>query len=741
MPVYDIAIIGGGLSGLSAGAALSRKGYRVLLLEQHHVPGGCATTFKRKEFVMEAGLHAMDGHLIDESRHHSLLRYLGVLKHLNFLPLPEFFHLRSPQINFTFPHGTQKAKEALMEKFPGEGKAIQRYFRLIMGIQDELERLPRKRSQQVMEAPLFPYRYPKLTFNYRRSVGSYLDHITDNDDLKLILLGNLLYYHDDPYSMSLLFFAKAQASFIHYGGYFIKGGSQQLSNALVQVIRKNKGEVLLGKMAEEILIKNGQAAGVRFRDTFRPTMAKESVVAKQVIHSGALPLLPDLLKGEQRKLIQKKIKGMEAATSLFCVYIGFSREIADVTGGNYSTFFQDASVKKLKDLKSSYRGPWEQRGFVFVDYSRVDAALAPPNKAFGVICTSDNLADWEGLDEATYKQKKQAAADILLHRLEEAMPGISERIEYCEAATARTIKHYTQNPAGAPYGFAQTPSQAGMNRPGSRSPVKNLLLAGTWTFPGGGFTGALVSGFLAATEAIEQLGKPENLASGKAYKDEREMLLLHKGELGPNTQELILQKPEGFEYRPGQYIHLGLSGSTGLPLDMPIRTLSIASHPSEEVLRFIMRHSSSPYKVACSSLEPGEKVLVFGPEGNFTLQENGRDPVFLVAGIGISPVLPMLQELEVRQYKGRVSLLYTNRNEEDATCHGELENVKLEGWDYHPVFTSQRERITKKDIQELEAFKQRDYYIVGGTSFLESMRQILDELLLLSSQIFTDDFG
>ena len=59
--IYDIIIIGGGLGGLTAGAKLAKEGRSVLLLEQHNRPGGYATSFKRKDFIMEVGLHEMDG--------------------------------------------------------------------------------------------------------------------------------------------------------------------------------------------------------------------------------------------------------------------------------------------------------------------------------------------------------------------------------------------------------------------------------------------------------------------------------------------------------------------------------------------------------------------------------------------------------------------------------------------------------------------------------------------------------
>ena len=58
---YDAIVIGAGLGGLTAGAQLAKEGKKVLLIEQHSIPGGCATTFKRKDLKIEVGLHMIDG--------------------------------------------------------------------------------------------------------------------------------------------------------------------------------------------------------------------------------------------------------------------------------------------------------------------------------------------------------------------------------------------------------------------------------------------------------------------------------------------------------------------------------------------------------------------------------------------------------------------------------------------------------------------------------------------------------
>ncbi|MCI5217975.1 MAG: FAD-dependent oxidoreductase [Candidatus Electrothrix sp. LOE2] len=54
-------IIGGGLGGLTAGAKLTKDGYKVLLIERNHKPGGCATTFKKINQQID-GNEAQDEH-------------------------------------------------------------------------------------------------------------------------------------------------------------------------------------------------------------------------------------------------------------------------------------------------------------------------------------------------------------------------------------------------------------------------------------------------------------------------------------------------------------------------------------------------------------------------------------------------------------------------------------------------------------------------------------------------------
>ena len=56
---WDTIIIGTGIGGMSCGAALAKMGHRVLMLEQHYLPGGYTHMFARKGYEWDVGVHAI----------------------------------------------------------------------------------------------------------------------------------------------------------------------------------------------------------------------------------------------------------------------------------------------------------------------------------------------------------------------------------------------------------------------------------------------------------------------------------------------------------------------------------------------------------------------------------------------------------------------------------------------------------------------------------------------------------
>ncbi|AXG71128.1 phytoene desaturase (lycopene-forming) [Kordia sp. SMS9] len=607
---YNTIIIGGGLAGLVAGATLSKFGKKVLLIEQHHKPGGCATTFKRGNFIIEVGLHEMSG-LVENSSLKNIFKMLDVEEHVQFEKVPEFYGIVSDKNDFVLPHGYDAATKALIDKYPEDKKGINRFIKLIAGVRREAVKLPRSPLKRKLIYPLMPLLYSNLTEASRHTVGSWLDKYITNENAKLDLVAHIVYWGDDPYTLSMFYFGTPFSGFIEGGGHFIKGGSQQLSNYLASYIEKNGGSVLLGKIAEKINIKDGKATGVTFRDSFNKSIEAITISCDNVVANCAIPLVPSMLNEPYATELQQKISSKSNSCSLLCMYLGFSTDIKKFGVKYYSNVFQGEDVNTLKDIKQNHIGDWEKRRFIFVDYGKVDAGLTPPDKSEGVICAADYLESWENLNEEDYKAKKEEIAQILLQRIEKQFPGIRDSIEYYEVSTPKTIQRYTLNPSGSVYGYAQSKEQTGNKRFRDNFLLPNLYFASAWAFPGGGFEGTIQGGFLVALQMNQDKTwtKPEEIN----YNDNRTVTLLDRKEIDPKMLELSFEKPPQFHSQKGQYAILKLLNPKVTKLDLPYRWLPVASIEKEKELRFHIQLDGSSFSKSCQQLSIGEKSLILGP--------------------------------------------------------------------------------------------------------------------------------
>jgi len=477
---YDVIIIGAGLGGLTAGAKLAKEGKRVLVLEQHDRPGGCATTFQRRDFTMEVGLHEMDG-LHPGDIKQRIFEDIGLGDRVSFLPVPEFYRFINERYDLVIPHDPEKAANLLKKSFPGEEKGIDAYFYHVLN------------ARRVMVAQ---------KGKADRSLGVFLDEIIGDEDLKLVLLGNLGYFHDDPYSLSWLYYLNAQGSYYGGAASFIQGGSQNLSNALSQLITEQGGKVMLNQLVTSVDYRNKKVSGVTFQEQKGKNKGQvEQAGAPRIIMNGSVPGLCRLLSKKDAAPLAKSIKDLAIGASLLTVYYGFNKALQKLGNKNYSTFIFDESVRSQKDILGNNHSDFSTRSFTFVDYGQVDARLAPEGKSVGAVCAIDYPSDWEGLERNEYMRMKADVADTFTGRLEKILPGFREAVEYVEVATSLSVERFTLNPKGAVYGFAQHP---GRSLDYLSALPENVFIASAWGKIGGGFSGAMVNGYLTALDVLRK---------------------------------------------------------------------------------------------------------------------------------------------------------------------------------------------------------------------------------------------
>ena len=129
--MWDTIVIGLGISGLTAGAALARCGQRVLVLEQHSVAGGLTQTFQRHDWTFATGVHYVSGVGPDPGPDGQVGRMLHWLTDsaLQFGPCGNPYDIvRLPGFEFGIAHPQAALRAALAARFPAQQAAITAWF-------------------------------------------------------------------------------------------------------------------------------------------------------------------------------------------------------------------------------------------------------------------------------------------------------------------------------------------------------------------------------------------------------------------------------------------------------------------------------------------------------------------------------------------------------------------------------------------------------------------------------------
>ncbi len=130
-----MVVIGAGNGGLTAAATLCLFGLKPLVLEQHNLPGGFASSFVRGRFEFEPSLHELREYGTDDNKGEvrEMLESFGVFG--EFLPVPEAYHLIIPgKLDVRMPFGEEAYKAEMEKLVPGSKDAVEKYFQLCKDI-------------------------------------------------------------------------------------------------------------------------------------------------------------------------------------------------------------------------------------------------------------------------------------------------------------------------------------------------------------------------------------------------------------------------------------------------------------------------------------------------------------------------------------------------------------------------------------------------------------------------------
>ena len=506
--VYDAIIIGAGLGGLSCAAAFARQGFKPLVLEQHRIPGGYATSFKRPGgFTFDVSLHSTTVGMREGVA--NLISGFPEIEDITFVPHKTLYRVIYPEHDIRVPYKNVPAYiKNLQDLFPEEKQGIEGIFADMKGLTDDLNKYQQTGGQVDMNN--FPKDFPYLFKNFNRTWGAMLEDRIQDAKLKTIISALWGYFGLPPSKLSAFYYAMPLIGYLEEGGYYPFGTSQAISDAFAGIIKGKGGEIKLNTRVAKILAKDHTAFGVRTED------GTEYHGRAVVSNANSVDTFTKMI--DEKEHLARYLKRMEkfsTSFSTFQVWLGLKKDLVGEVGIEDTEIFYNTGYDIEADYKAVIECDMTDPGFGLTLYDNLYQGYSPKDKNTINIISTQGYEHWktfetdyfEGKKEA-YNREKKRIADILIDRVEEILlPGLRGAIDIIEIGTPLTNVRYTSNTRGAIYGWDQTLENSGNRRVDHRTPIKNLYLSGAWTFPGGGYGACIPSGLICFSKVIEDWQK------------------------------------------------------------------------------------------------------------------------------------------------------------------------------------------------------------------------------------------
>ncbi|MDO4489248.1 MAG: FAD-dependent oxidoreductase, partial [Eubacteriales bacterium] len=121
---YDVVVVGAGNAGLSAAVSCAVKGKKTLLIDQHNLPGGCASSFIRGRFEFDPSVHEICDYGADNDKGHVRLIMEKNGVKIDWITVPDCYRCISKYsdgtpMDVTIPVGREEYIAAIEKYVPG----------------------------------------------------------------------------------------------------------------------------------------------------------------------------------------------------------------------------------------------------------------------------------------------------------------------------------------------------------------------------------------------------------------------------------------------------------------------------------------------------------------------------------------------------------------------------------------------------------------------------------------------
>lgn len=484
------------MGGLVSSALLAKEGKNVLLLEQHRIPGGYCTSYKRKGFIFNVPSVMSN---IAEGESYSMLRSLGLFDEVEWIEIENFAKYIYPECEIVMPaNNLEGCQENLMIAFPSEKKAIEKVFSEIRTLQKNVFS-SREGTRSIKEIVSLITVVPKLISLSKKSYYEYLRKFTENEKL-ITVLSSLWGFAGLP-SKRVQAISMLMMSGECYGKptYFPRDGYQAISDFFAEKFLGFGGKVKYNTKAKSILMKDKKAIGVELANG-------EKIFAEAISSNADTKKTFFELVGRQNLpyRLASKIDAHTPSASGLSLHVGTDLDLSQLDlkygcimcGESWKdeNSFYDRALANNIDLGK------DDIVFGVQATSLLSDRLAPKGKhSLHVLVFpfsrgyKENFGIVDGKRGKAYRGIKNALCDILIEKVERIIPGLSGSVVVKELATPYTFERFVGATNGGWYDGVFSIKQK-FQKHSSKTPIRNLYLTGTKAFGGGGMPPALRGG-------------------------------------------------------------------------------------------------------------------------------------------------------------------------------------------------------------------------------------------------------
>jgi len=475
-------VIGAGLGGLAAAMRLGAKGYRVTVLDKLDRPGGRGSSITQGGHRFDLGPTIVT---VPEG-----LRDLWATCGRDFdadvklVAMDPFYEIRWTDGSRFAPRADDAANRAEVARLaPADVAGFDKFLkdaeaRYHFGYQD----LGRKPMHKLMDLINALPRFALLRAD--RSVYAHAASRVRDPRLRFALSFHPLFIGGDPFHVTSMY---ALVSHLEraFGVHYAMGGVQAIAAAMVRVIQAQGGQVLQNHEADEILVEQGRAVGVRMLDG---TEMRAPVI---VSNADAGHTYGRLLRGHDRhRWTDAKLKRQRWSMGLFVWYFGTQGTRAKWRDVGHHTILVGPRYRPhIRDIFQKGRLAPDMSLYVHRPSVTDPSCAGPGDDTFYALSPVPHLGhggtDWETQAEP-YRQSVQK---VLEERL---LPGLGDHLTESLCFTPKTFETRYLSPFGAGFSIEPRILQSAWFRPHNLSEeVPGLYLVGAGTHPGAGVPGVI----------------------------------------------------------------------------------------------------------------------------------------------------------------------------------------------------------------------------------------------------------